>query len=107
MTSCCDNLFVEANGHVWLGCHPRCLKTSECFKSTSGLCDSHVLLVKLGPESEAKDGPPFPDFSIEQIYYDDGHELKASAVAVHYEGRLLIGSVIDNLLYCEARSQGT
>ncbi|XP_065832927.1 serum paraoxonase/arylesterase 1-like, partial [Oscarella lobularis] len=107
VTSCCDNLFVEANGHVWLGCHPRCLKTLVRFRSRSGLCDSHVLLVKLGPESEAKDGPPFPDYSIEQIYYDDGRELKASAVAVHYEGRLHIGSINNNLLYCEARSQGT
>ena len=78
-----------------------------CFQSTSDLCDSHVLLMKLGPESETKDRPPFPDFSIEQIYYDDGRELKASAVAVHYEGRLLIGSINNNLLYCEARSQGT
>eukprot|EP00118_Oscarella_pearsei_P014036 m.117577 g.117577 ORF g.117577 m.117577 type:complete len:374 (+) comp37616_c0_seq1:192-1313(+) len=99
----CDNVFVDLTGDIWLGCHPRLLKVADCLHSTSKPCDSHVLLLKLGQESEQ--GLPFPDYSLEQIYYDVGDQHKASSVAVHYKGQMLVGSIFDNVLFCEVKNQ--
>lgn len=106
MADSCDNLFFHPDtGDLWTGCHPRIIDTIEhLYHNISHKSGSLVLRIQLGPENLSGHGVPFPDYEIDQIYGNDGRQLKGSSVAVYYEGNMLVGTVVDNLLYCEVRS---
>jgi arylesterase/paraoxonase len=102
----CDNMFIEPNtGDIWLGCHPRLIDTAKYSETNcSHKAGSQVLRLKLG--AERTDGVPFPDYDIDQVFINDGSLLKGSSVAVYYDGKMLVGSPLDKLLYCEVKSLG-
>lgn len=102
----CDNMFVQPNnGDIWLGCHPRLIDTAEYSENNCNhKAGSQVLRLKLGAEVPDGKEARFPDFEIDQVYINDGSLLKGGSVAVYYQGRMLVGSPLDKLLYCEVRS---
>lgn len=41
---------------------------------------------------------------ITEIYSDDGNSISGSSVASIYDNKMLVGSVMDKLIYCEVRT---
>ncbi|XP_062503519.1 serum paraoxonase/arylesterase 1-like isoform X2 [Corticium candelabrum] len=102
----CDNMFVEPiTGYIWLGCHPRLIDTAEYSeRNCSHKAGSQVLRLRLGTKTTGDDGRPVLDYDIDQVFINDGSLLKGSSVAVYYHGKMLVGSPLDKLLYCEVKS---
>lgn len=86
-----DNIEVDPQGNLWLGCHPQMLAFVQHTKSAENKSASQVLRIK----SENK------TFKIEEIFLNDGKEFSGSTVGAFYEDKLLIGSVFENsFLFC-------
>jgi len=79
-----DNIDVDGDGSLWVGCHPQLLKFLSHAKDESALSPSEV--IKLTPEEGGL-------FRQESVYMNDGTELSASSVGAIYKNRLLIGPV--------------
>ncbi len=78
-----DNIELDADGGLWIGCHPKLLKFVSHAKDESALSPSEVIRLK------KQDGK----FVQETIYSNDGSEISASSVAAAYKDNLLIGPV--------------
>lgn len=48
-------------------------------------------------------GKAFPDYEVREVYLNDGKELSGATSGIVYKDRLLIGSAVSNLLYCEVK----
>ncbi len=79
-----DNIDVDAEGNLWVGCHPQLLKFLSHAKDEVALSPSEI--IKLTPAGDGK-------FMQQSIYMNDGSELSASSVGVVYKNILLIGPV--------------
>ena len=106
MADSCDNLFIHPiTGDLWSGCHARIIDVIQhLYHNISHPSGSLVLRIRLGQENLSGQGEPFPDYEIDQIYSNDGGQLKGSSIAVYHGRNMLVGTVVDNLLYCEVRS---
>lgn len=91
-----DNIELDTEGNLWVGCHPQLLKFS-----------SHGADEKLFSPSEILKIMPLDDGTYQQetVYLNDGSEISASAVGAVYENNLLIGPVFQrHFLWCEAEA---
>lgn len=93
-----DNLLIEPKtGNLLTGAHPVMHQTGAHLNSPDlHRASSKVLMIHLKNTSYA-DG-------ITELYSDDGSNLSGSSVASIYDNKMLIGSVVDKLLYCEVRT---
>lgn len=88
-----DNIERDQAGNLWIGCHPKLLTFVRHSRDTSRLSPSQVL--KLSPQGDG-------DFSVQEVFLDDGRLISGSAVAAVSGDILLIGPVLDKkLLRCE------
>jgi len=81
-----DNIDVDENGDLWIGCHPKLLTFVKYSKDPEQLSPSHVIKVVV-----AKSG----EYNVEEIFLSNGENLSGSSVAAVFEDTLLIGSVFD------------
>ena len=81
-----DNIDVDADGNLWVGCHPQLLKFLAHSKKEGTLSPSEI--IKLTPIEDGK-------FKQETIYMNDGSEISASSVAAVYGNILLVGGVFE------------
>ncbi|KAI0212398.1 Serum paraoxonase/arylesterase 1 [Lamellibrachia satsuma] len=90
-----DNIDVDVvTGDLWVAAHPdiQLLVNHIPWPHTS-FAPSQVLRLTLSEDSTVTD--------IAEVYYNDGRQLSAPGVAVHYRRYMLIGSVFTKLLLCE------
>ncbi len=80
-----DNIDVDENGDLWIGCHPQLLKFVGHAKGPENLSPSQVLKVS-----------PIQNYKVDEIYINDGSELSGSSVGVQYKGDLYIGVVFES-----------
>ena len=79
-----DNIEIDAEDNLWIGCHPQLLKFLSHAKDEEAKSPSEIIKLKnLG------DGK----FEQETIYMNDGAEISASSVGAVYKNKLLIGPV--------------
>ena len=79
-----DNIEIDADGNLWVGCHPQLLKFLSHTKDEAALAPSEIIQLKnLG------DGT----FEQSTVYLNDGTEISASSVGAVYKNKLLIGPV--------------
>ena len=79
-----DNIEIDAEDNLWIGCHPQLLKFLSHAKDEGAKSPSEIIRLKnLG------DGK----FEQETIYMNDGAEISASSVGAVYGNKLLIGPV--------------
>lgn len=72
----------------------------EYNKNLTKPCPSKVFIVKLSDKNS--DDVPFKIDNIVEVYSGTGEDdFKCASTAVTYKGNLLIGSIFDNLMYCE------
>lgn len=41
---------------------------------------------------------------ITELYSDDGSQISGSSIASLYKGKLLVGSVVDKMVFCDVRT---
>jgi len=78
-----DNLEVAADGALWIGAHPKLLRTVAHLGDPAELSPAQVLRIT-------------PDGAVKEIYLSRGEQLSASSVAAVRGRRLLIGQVAGN-----------
>jgi arylesterase / paraoxonase len=81
-----DNIELDTEGNLWIGCHPQALKFLAHAKDFSKKSPSEIIkLTKKGDGFEQK-----------SIYMNDGSQISASSVGAVYKDWLLIGPVFQN-----------
>ncbi len=87
-----DNIDFDEEGNILVTCHPQLLKYVAHSKDSGKYSPSQVLKIKYN-------GPK--DFTITELFLNDGITYSGSSIAVSYGNTLLIGSVFEpSILYC-------
>lgn len=84
-----DNIELDENGNLWIGCHPKMLAFANHAKNAESRSPSQVLKIE----------PDLDDFSkskITEVYLNDGNPLSGSSAATVDGGLLLLGAVFDD-----------
>lgn len=95
-----DNIDIDFDGNLWIGCHPQPLKFLSHAKDSTKLSPSVIIKLVYLPQADHR-------FIQEAIFADTGKRLSASSVAVYYEPKpkkgavqanntLLVGSVFEH-----------
>ena len=79
-----DNIDVDANGNLLIGCHPQLLKFVKHAADPSTHSPSQVLRVF-----------PSNGFKVEEIFLNDGTQFSGSSVALEAFEKLYIGAVFE------------
>ena len=86
-----DNIEVDEDGNLWVGCHPKLLRFVANSKDSTQNSPTQVLKVNYKPGASV----------VEEIFLNDGTQYSASSVAAVSGPTLLIGSVFEkSLLWC-------
>jgi arylesterase/paraoxonase len=83
-----DNIHVDDEGNLWIASHPKMLKFIGHAKDSINKSPSQVF--KLTPATNGT------DYTVEEIYLNEGEQLSGSSVAVQYKNELLVGVVFDH-----------
>jgi arylesterase / paraoxonase len=87
-----DNIEVDNQGSLWIGCHPQLLKFAGHAADAGKFSPSQVL--KLTRNTSG-------DYTASEIFLNDGTSYSGSSVAAVYNNTLLIGSVFEkSILIC-------
>jgi arylesterase / paraoxonase len=90
-----DNIEIDADGNLYIACHPKLLDFAGHAKDHQKPSPSQVLKIALTGTDP---------YHIEEIYIDDGNEISASSVAAPFDGGFLVGQVFeDHILRCMRR----
>ena len=81
-----DNIEVDRQGRLWVGCHPKLLTFVKYSKDPSHLSPSQVLMISIRDNNVSK---------LQEVYLSNGDPISGSSVAAYFKGKLLIGSVFD------------
>jgi len=90
-----DNIDIDEDGNLWVGCHPRLLTFVRHARDRNVLSPSQV--VKVTIEADGR-------YSVNETYLNTGEDLSASSVGAAHAGRLFIGPVFDShILDCRKK----
>ncbi len=82
-----DNIEFDNDDNLWIGAHPNLLHFSAYAKGNEEISPSEIIKIKY-KEKE--------DYTIEQIYLEDGSNMSASTVAVPFGNLILTGNLMEN-----------
>ena len=92
-----DNIFVDpANGDLWVAIMPKPLTVLDYFGNHSIEVPSKILHIVIDEQASS----PFERHQIEEVFATAGDIVSATTVAVYQEGKLLIGTIGKDMLYC-------
>lgn len=78
-----DNIELDSNGDLLVGCHPQLLKFVAHAKDPAKFSPSQILRIKSS------------DHTVEELFLNDGKEYSGSTVAAPFRGIFLVGSVFE------------
>ena len=81
-----DNIEIDQQGDLWIGCHPKLLTFVKHSKDPEALSPSQVIKVEKKASGQ---------YEVREIYMNSGKPLSASSVAAVFENFLLIGAVFE------------
>jgi len=81
-----DNIEFGEDGKLWIGCHPNLIHFGEYAKGNEEISPSEIITIDYRGKG---------DYSIEQVYEDDGGNMSGSTVAPTYENMIFVGNVMD------------
>ena len=88
-----DNIEVDKGGNLWIGCHPKMLAFL-----------SHAKKKSPSPSQIIKVNNPDGNYSVEEIYLNEGNQYSGSSVTANYNNKYLVGGVfVDKILVCELK----
>ncbi|MES2795122.1 MAG: SMP-30/gluconolactonase/LRE family protein [Bacteroidota bacterium] len=82
-----DNIEVDAEGNLWIGCHVNLLAFLEHSKDQTKLSPSEIIKISYQGKDAAK---------LESVYLNDGRPVSGSSVGAVYKNKLLIGTVFED-----------
>jgi len=82
-----DNIEVDGEGNLWLGCHPNLLKVGAYEQRKKPTSPSEILKIIYVSKKHYK---------IENIFLNDGNVMSASTVAAPFGNFVLAGNIMDN-----------
>ncbi len=82
-----DNIEFDEDGNLWIGCHPNLLRFSAYAKGNKKTTPSEIIKIDYRRKG---------DYSIEQIYMEDGNEMSGSTVAATFDKLIFVGNVMDD-----------
>jgi arylesterase / paraoxonase len=82
-----DNIELDKNGSLWIGCHPQQLKFLTHAANKTKISPSEIIRIDYNGKE---------NFKQSSIYMNDGSEISASAVGAVYKGKILIGPVFQD-----------
>ncbi|XP_070532146.1 serum paraoxonase/arylesterase 1-like [Ptychodera flava] len=95
-----DNIEVDKKtGDLWLGCHPSFHLWVDHTKNVTNPAGSQVLRVHFESKSA-----PYEKVDIRQVFMDDGNMVSGASSASYYDNKLLVGTVIHKMAYCEIKA---
>lgn len=83
-----DNVTLDNDGNLWVGGHPNLLKL-QSYEAAKDSKISPSQLMKVTKNGEN-------DYTLEQIYMNDGHLMSASTVAAPFGNYIFAGNLMDN-----------
>lgn len=87
-----DNIELDNQGALWIGCHPQLLKFAAHAKDPAKFSPSQV--IKITQDTTG-------NYVVEEIFLNDGTTYSGSSVAAIYNNTLLIGSVFEkSIILC-------
>jgi arylesterase/paraoxonase len=81
-----DNIEFGEDGKLWIGCHPNLIHFGEYSKGKEAISPSEIITIDYRGKG---------DYTLEQIYEDDGTNMSGSTVAPTYEDLIFVGNVMD------------
>ena len=81
-----DNIELDSEGNIWIGCHPNMLAADAFMKGKSDKSPSEIIKITYRNKG---------DYDVETVYLNDGSEMSVSTVAAIYQDLLLIGNVCE------------
>ena len=82
-----DNIEFDVDGKLWIGSHPNLLHFAAYAKGDKKTSPSEIITINYRKKG---------DYSIEQVYMEDGTEMSASTVAATLGNTILVGNVMDD-----------
>ena len=95
-----DNLMVDpTTGHLWVAVLVQALKTGDYFKDHSVAVASKCMHITVDQDAEL----PFSETSVEEVFSSSGEDGVVGAVSVcmYVTGRLVVGSICQDMMVCE------
>jgi len=91
----CDNLFYDAETNsIYSGCHPVGHEIfAHLYNPKTKIAPTQILKIDFRNNNK--------DFSITEVYVNDGKDISAGTVAVKYNNQILIGSVAHKTQLCD------
>ena len=81
-----DNIEFDIEGNLWIGAHPNLLQFASYAKGKKEIAPSEI--IKINYRSKG-------DYTIEQIYMEDGSTMSGSTVAAPFGDLIVTGNVMD------------
>jgi len=82
-----DNIELDPNGKLWIGGHPNLLRFASYAKGKKETSPSEIVTI---------DYRGLNDYTVEQIYMDDGSTMSSSSVAAPFGELIIAGNVKDD-----------
>lgn len=82
-----DNIEFDENDNLWIGSHPNLLHFSAYSKGDETISPSEIIKINYKQKGE---------YSIEQIYLEEGTNMSASTVAATFGKFIFTGNVMDD-----------
>jgi arylesterase / paraoxonase len=91
-----DNIELDTEGSLWIGCHPQMLKFMGHSKDEKAFSPSEIIKISFLPNGK---------FEQKTVYMNDGSEISGSAVGAVYKDKLLIGPVFQgHFMVCKSNA---
>ena len=84
-----DNIEFDESGKLWIGCHPKLLTFTSYAGGKSDISPSEIITIDYSGKG---------DYTVGSIFVNEGQVISASTVAIPFDGKVYIGSVMDNEL---------
>ena len=84
-----DNIEFDESGKLWIGCHPNLFAFTRYAAGKSYNSPSEIITIDYQSKG---------DYLVESIFVDEGEIISASTIAVPFDGKVYIGSVMDDEL---------
>lgn len=82
-----DNIEFDSEGNLWIGSHPNLLAFSSYAAGNKEISPSEIIKIQYRGKG---------DYTIEEVYLNDGDEMSASTVAAPYKDLIVTGNVMDS-----------
>ena len=82
-----DNIELDKDGNLWIGAHPNLIRFSQYAKGQKATAPSEIIKISYKGKN---------DYSIQQLYLDDGNGMSGASVATPFKDFIITGNVMDN-----------